>query len=199
MSERPHTRLATLVASLADALEPELDTPYTVFGHSMGAIIAFELTRELRARGRMLPHHLFVSAMSAPHRPRVRPVIHNASESAVRKELAYLGGTPKELLANAQLMELMLPTIRADFAMLETYEYRAQPKLPVPMTIFGGSSDSSIELAALHEWREHTEHAAELKIFPGGHFFLNSLVADVVQEVADTIGTRSLSQRGAVS
>ncbi|WP_326594995.1 thioesterase II family protein [Streptomyces sp. NBC_01803] len=187
LAETPFNRLRPLVGALADALRAHLDRPFAIFGHSMGGLLAFELTRTLRRRGWPLPEHLFVSGAAPPDVPRTRPPVHAASDEEVKAELRRLGGTPGELLDDDEVMELMLPTLRADFSVLETYEYRAEPPLPVPMTVFGGTADPLVAPAALHGWRRQAGAGSRLELLPGGHFFLHPAAADVVTTVSGTL------------
>ena len=180
------TRLRPLVDALAGALAPYLDRPFAVFGHSMGGLLAFELARTLRRRGLPLPAHLFVSAAAAPDLPRSRPPVHHATDAEVMDELRLLGGTPPELLDDKEVMELMLPVIRADFSVLETYEYRPGPPLPVPLTVFGGADDPLVPVRSLDGWRRQSA-AARLHVLPGGHFFVSPAAAGVMAVIADTL------------
>lgn len=185
--EPPVVRMRPLADALADALEPYLDGPFAVFGHSMGGLLAFELTRALRRRGLPLPAHLFVSATTAPGTPRTRPPIHQATDAEVVAELRLLGGTPREVLEDDELMALTLPTMRADFSVLETYEYRPEPPLPVPLTVFGGTDDPLVPLRDLDGWREHSAAGARLRVLSGGHFYVHAAAAEVVGLVAATL------------
>ncbi|MDT3395983.1 alpha/beta fold hydrolase [Streptomyces sp. B1866] len=181
--EAPFTRLAPLVRSLTEDLAGVLDRPYALFGHSMGALIAFELARALRQRGLPPPVRLFVSGSAAPEVPRHRPGLRHATGAQIREELRSLGGTPPELLANDELMDLVLPALRADFSLLETYEYRVRPPLPVPITVFGGRSDPSVRLPQLYPWRGHGAAGTRLLMLPGDHFFLHTATAAVWREI----------------
>ncbi|MEU7176843.1 thioesterase II family protein [Streptomyces celluloflavus] len=185
--ETPYSRLRPLVAALADALRPAMDRPYALFGHSMGALVAYELTRALRDRGLPQPSHLIVSGAAAPGTRRARPVMHNATDDEMRDELRVLNGTPGELLENAELMELMLPTLRADFSVLETYVYREAPPLDVPLTVLGGTADPSVEISALQGWRDRTTAGSRLRLIAGDHFFLHSAAAEVIAAVRDAL------------
>ncbi|GAU68940.1 putative type II thioesterase [Streptomyces sp. NBRC 110611] len=187
LKEPPYSRLRPLVAALADALRPALDRPYALFGHSMGGLLAFELTRTLRERGLPQPVHLFVSGAAAPGTRRTRPVVHNATDAEMRGELRVLNGTPRELLENAELMELMLPTLRADFSVLETYTYQEAPPLAVPLTVLAGTADPSVEISALQGWRDQTTAGSRLKLFAGDHFFLHSATAEVIATVREAL------------
>ncbi|MFJ2743711.1 thioesterase II family protein [Streptomyces sp. NPDC087440] len=185
--ETPIGRMPLMTEALADALSGHLDRPYALFGHSMGALIAFELTRTLRARGLPLPAHLFVSGSEAPDLPRTRRPIHAAPDSEVVEELRFLGGTPAELLEDPALMKLVLPALRADFSLLETYRYHVQAPLPVPLTVFGGDRDPLVVAGQLHRWLRQTNTAGRLEILPGEHFFLHDAVAKVLATVTEDL------------
>ncbi|MEV5412743.1 alpha/beta fold hydrolase [Thermopolyspora sp. NPDC052614] len=180
-------RLTPLVETLADAIAPALDRPFAIFGHSMGALLAFELTRTLRKFGLPEPEHLFVSGAVAPGTPRRERPLHDAPDNEIRRKLRTLGGTPEELLGNDELMELMLPVLRADFAVLETYEYREQAPLAVPITVLAGRSDPVVPVSALRGWRDQSTVPLRLRLFPGGHFYLHDAAADIVRLISDTL------------
>ncbi|WP_104112274.1 thioesterase II family protein [Micromonospora chalcea] len=184
LQEAPFLRLAPLIRSLADALTGALDRPYALFGHSMGGLLAFELARALRRRPVRQPEHVFVSAAASPDSPSSRPLLHCAADDEIRAHLAKLGGTPPEVLDNADLMRLMLPVLRADFSVLETYEHRPEPPLATPLTVLGGRGDRIVPPRALDGWRRHTSARSRLCLFPGNHFFLHGARAEVVATVA---------------
>lgn len=181
--EQPFTRLPPLVRALADAMEPLLDRPFALFGHSFGGLVAFELARLLRRRGWPVPCHLFVSATGAPARGRRRePVLHTAPDAELKARLHEFNGTPPEILANDELMELVLPVLRADFAALETYEYHEEPPLDVPITVFGGIHDRTVRPSELEGWRGQST-SSRLRLLPGDHFFINEMAYEVVRLV----------------
>src|SRR5205085_10328077 len=154
--ESAFARLPPLVAALTDALRPHLDRPYAVFGHSLGALVAFEWVRELRRRHWPTPELLIVSGRAAPHLPPRQRPIHTLPEAEFRAELARFNGTPAPVLGHDELMRTLLPLLRADFAAAETYEYVAEPALDVPITAVGGSDDPRATAAELDAWREYT-------------------------------------------
>ncbi|HKE55364.1 MAG TPA: alpha/beta fold hydrolase [Pyrinomonadaceae bacterium] len=173
IGETPYYESNRLAKDLADDIAPFLDKPYAFFGHSMGAIVSFELSRQLRARSLPLPLHLFVSGCHAPHLPDPHP-IHHLPEDEFLNELFSLGGLPQEILESKELMELILPGIRADFTLIETYPYVEEAPLPIPMTAFGGTDDPLVDHEMLDGWRIHTANIFELVNFPGNHFFINT-------------------------
>ncbi|GID33463.1 thioesterase II family protein [Paractinoplanes brasiliensis] len=172
MRDRPYTRLDALVGALAAAVVDELDVPYALFGHSMGSLVAFELAHELRRRGAGEPCVLFVSAGPAPRLPRLRPPLHAAPEERVVARLAELGGLPQEILDEPELLRYFLPAIRADFEVIETYEYPSRPPLVCPVVAFTGSEDEDLPPAGLTPWGEETTGRFDQFVLPGGHFFL---------------------------
>lgn len=170
----PFSQLEPLVHCIACALLPHLDKPFGFFGHSMGALISFELTRLLRQKYGTIPVHLFLSGRRAPQILNSKPPIHNLPEPAFIEELRILNGTPEAVLENAELMQLLLPILRADFAVLETYVYTEQPPLACSITAFGGLQDQEVNLEEIEAWRQQTSGSFSLHMLPGDHFFINS-------------------------
>ncbi len=174
LMERPFTQLASLVEALAQALIPLLDKPFAFFGHSLGALVGFELARHLRSLYGVHPVRLIVSASRAPQFPHRDRPIHTSSEEEFLAQLRRLNGTPGELLEHAELMEIMLPVLRADFALYETYVYSPEPPLGCPISAFGGLQDRKVSDSDLDGWRDQTSASFSLRTFPGDHFFLNT-------------------------
>jgi medium-chain acyl-[acyl-carrier-protein] hydrolase len=172
--EPPFTRLSALVQALAQDLVPLLDKPFAFFGHSMGALVGFELARQLRRDSGVQPVRLFVSADHAPQLPRRDRPIHALPEGEFLDELRRLNGTPGVLLENAELMQIMLPILRADFAVYQTYVYSAESPLDCLISGFGGLQDHRVSQGDLEAWRDQTSVAFSLRMFPGDHFFLNT-------------------------
>lgn len=123
ITSAPFTRLQLLVQAIAIALLPYLDKPFAFFGHSMGGLVSFELARLLRKNYGKVPVHLFVSGYRAPQVPDPDPPIHDLPEPEFLEELRRLNGTPEIVLENTELMQMLLPALRADFAVIETYAY----------------------------------------------------------------------------
>jgi medium-chain acyl-[acyl-carrier-protein] hydrolase len=172
--EAPYARMAPLVTALADALRPEFERPYALFGHSMGALVAFELAHEQRRRRARPPEQLIVSGRSAPHLPaRLKP-LHNLPDDELRAELRRLDGTPAAVLDNDELTRALFPTLRADSAVCETYAPADEPPLDCPILALGGERDPFAPPSDLDAWREHTRGAFHRHVLPGGHFFLQT-------------------------
>jgi medium-chain acyl-[acyl-carrier-protein] hydrolase len=169
----PLARLESLVEAIASVLLPYLDKPFAFFGYSMGGLVSFELTHLLR-RYSLAPFHLFISARRAPQLPLIKPLLHILSDPDLLNELRNLNGTPKAVLENPELMEMFLPVLRADFAVLETYIYTQKQPLECPITVFGGLQDQEVSHEALQAWREQTIGAFSLHEFNGDHFFIHS-------------------------
>jgi medium-chain acyl-[acyl-carrier-protein] hydrolase len=160
---------------LVEVLSPMVprDRPFALFGHSMGALLSFELARRFSQDQGCRPLHLFVSGCYAPHLPDPHP-IHALPDAEFVEELRCLNGIPKEVQQNQELMELMLPTLRADFKLTETYVYRSEPPLQCGITVYGGWTDPLAPRGLLDGWRQHTIGKFSVRMFPGDHFFVHS-------------------------
>ena len=187
MAEPPYTHVTPLGRVLAEQLEPLLEMPYALFGHSMGALIAFELTRELRRRRLPLPVHLFVSAHRAPQIPHTKPPIHHLPDAEFVQEIRKLKGTPEDVLVHEELMELMLPRLRADFTLFETYTYEAGEPLAVPLSVYGGIEDEDVRKEWLEAWREQTQRSMNLHLLPGHHFFIQESQQELLEIIAQAL------------
>lgn len=186
--ERPYTRLPELVAALAPAILPLTQQPFALFGHSMGALIAFELARELRRAGAAAPRHLFVSGHRAPQLPDPDRPIHALPYAEFVDELRQLNGTPAELLENAELMHLLEPTLRADFELCEQYAYTPGAPLDCPISAFGGLSDPHAARDQIEPWRAQTRGAFYARVLPGDHFFLHAERPALLGAIAQDLG-----------
>ncbi len=181
--EAPFRTVEPMVDSLAAALVAEPREPFAFFGHSLGALVAYEVARRLRAIGGPMPAHLLVSALRAPHLPRRVPELHDLPSDELREALRSYNGTPEDVLDNEELMALVEPTIRADFEAIETYRHRPEPPLSVPITVFGGTADPETTREELEAWRAHTTGAFRLYTLPGDHFFIHALEDELVHLV----------------
>ena len=169
--ETPYRRMEELIPALCAALEPQLDRPYALFGHSMGAIVAFETARWFSARGAG-PTCLIVSGRLAPRVDNPRRRFCGLPDEQFLAALAALGGTPSAVLAEPQLLKMLMPALRADFELNETYRPAAGWRLTCPVVAYLGADDPEVEPAEALRWREETTAAFTLRVFPGGHFYL---------------------------
>lgn len=167
------TRLEAQVQAVAAGLAPAFDRPFAFFGHSMGALLSFELARHLRRTGQPGPVHLFVSGHGAPHLPDRNPPMHQLPDDEFVAKLRELNGTPEEVLRHNELLQLLTPILRADFAVCETYVYRPEPPLPCPISAYGGLGDAYVSQEEMDAWRQQTTSRFSLRMFPGDHFYLN--------------------------
>ena len=181
--EQPFTALSPLIEALAQGIAPYLSTSFAFFGHSMGALISFELTRYLRRQQMALPVHLFLSAFRAPQLPKPDPPIHQLPDDEFLHELKRFNGTPQAVLENAELMQLLLHTLRADFAVCETYAYAKEKPLSCPLSVFGGTQDREVTRAELEQWQMQTTREFSLRMFPGDHFYLFTLQRLLLQTI----------------
>ena len=186
MSEPPITSIPALVDGIVAAISPHLEIPFVFFGHSMGAILAAEVTRELARRGARLPHYLIVSARRPPHIPDPQSPLRNLSDTEfVEEVMRRYSAIPAEILGEKDLLALLLPALRADIAALETHRPSRQAALPCPIIAFGGSDDVQTPKAHLEAWREETSSHFEVCDFPGGHFYLESGRIEVLAKVSE--------------
>ncbi|XVQ06305.1 thioesterase II family protein [Spirillospora sp. CA-255316] len=160
-----------LADALTGAIAPFTGRPYALFGHSMGATVAYEVAQRLRARGARPPAHLVASAREAPHDERGGNV-HRGDDDDLYAELARLGATPPEVLRDPELRRMIFGYVRADYRIIETYRARPLPPLDCPVTMFLGDRDPDLSPAGAMGWRRATRARAELRLFPGDHFYL---------------------------
>lgn len=160
-----------------------LDRPCYFFGHSNGALLAYELACRLHAAGKAAPVHLFVSACGAPHLDRHQHAHSLLPDKQLVERLVEFEGIPSQVLENAELMRLFLPILRADFAMAENYVYSQRPPLECPITVFGGIDDKTVSPESLHAWRTHTRGPFGQRMFAGSHFYLRTASRELLAEV----------------
>jgi medium-chain acyl-[acyl-carrier-protein] hydrolase len=187
-AEAPFTRIGTLVNALADVMPPEMDRPFAFLGHSLGTLVAFELARELRSRGRPGPLRLIVSARRAPQVSDPSPHIHQLSDAHFLAALrGHHGAMPDAILADPELLKIFLPALRADMEMLETYIHTPEAPLACPISAFGGLDDPTVTRADLAAWQDCTSSAFVLRMFPGGHFFPRTVRPGFLSAIAEDL------------
>lgn len=180
--EAPLTTMEAVVDDLLVAVAPLADRPVALFGHSMGARIARQVAQRLGAR----VVHLFASASPAAHLPVRRRVAH-LPEPELIDELRRLGGTPPAVLDQPKLLEVFLPIVRADLALLDRYVGRADPRLECPITAFSGNADPEVKLADVRAWEQHTSSELKVVTFDEGHFFLEERQGEVLAVVVEQL------------
>ncbi|MBD2136114.1 thioesterase [Anabaena sp. FACHB-1237] len=183
----PHQKIAPLLTEITDHIIPFLDKPFLIFGYSMGSLISFELCRLLRSQYNLSPLHLLVAARRAPQFPPEKPLISHLPNDQFIVELSKFNGTPQVILDNPELMEIFLPVIRADFTLLESYNYTEKAPFDFPITAFGGLQDPEVSHNALQAWEVQTNASFCLKMLPGDHFFINSAKKPLLQYISQII------------
>lgn len=187
LGEKPFKRAGDLLDLLEEEIQPLLDRPFAFFGYSLGATIAFELALRLDQRHGKTPRHVMVAARQPPHLESRRSPLHQLPDAEFVAALRDLEGTPAEVLDHPELLELLMPLLRADFEIVETYEVRQRPALSCTLTAMGGLKDRDVTREDLEGWKGYGQEPFKLRMFPGGHFFLNEnrdqLIAAVLQEI----------------
>lgn len=173
MREAPFSEVLPMVEAMLPAIVPFLEKPFVLFGHSMGALVAFEVARALRRSHNILPECLIVSGRVAPHVPIPRSPIHNLPKAEFIEGLKALNGTPKEILEDEGLMDLITPLLRADLAVHEAYQHTEEAPLNCDILAFGGLQDAEAGRDTVAAWRDHTQGQFRCRMVPGDHFFIN--------------------------
>ncbi len=173
LRERPYTRITDLVPPLTTALLPFLDRPFAFYGHSLGALVSFETVRQLRRLGQPLPETLLVSGCRAPQVADSDPPIYHLNDAEFIDGIRKLKGTPEQVLQNRELLSLVMPLLRADFEASSTYDYVAEPVLPLPIVAFSGDADEKALPDAVAQWEAQTDAAFTHHALAGEHFFLH--------------------------
>lgn len=190
--DRRHEPCIDSIHALADALAEEVrpwtDRPLALFGHSMGATVAFELALRLEARG-TVPLVVFASGRRAPSRHQDGSV-HLRDDEGVITELRALNGTDTAVFGDEELLRMVLPAIRSDYRAAETYRYSPGPRLAAPIHAHTGVDDPAASLDDVRSWAAHTDVSFEMHTYPGGHFYLNDQASLVIDSISRTISSR---------
>jgi medium-chain acyl-[acyl-carrier-protein] hydrolase len=191
--ESPWVSMTRLSNAIAGNIAARTTKPFAFLGHSMGAILSFEVARRLQTLGEATPLHLFVSGAGAPHLRPLSESIYNLPHGAFVDKIREYRGTPPELFDHPELLDLVLPILRADFEACDTYVYQDRAPLECPITAFGGLDDPETEGDRLSLWRQMTGRTAQVHTFPGGHFFFDFAGSDFFEVL--TTSLRSVMQR----
>lgn len=181
-TEPSYTDFSTLVRDIAAALLPHLSTNrFSFFGHSMGALVSFEVTKLLQRMKLPLPDTLFVSGYHAPHIPDPGRKIHHLPDNEFLDGVIEMNGLPQELVQNREFLSVFLPALRADFTMCETYEYKPDKKIKSSIVALGGREDPEAGEEHLRAWKEQTEGDFSLHLLEGDHFYIHHKEAEIVK------------------
>ena len=197
LMEPGYSNLDTLISRLLPEIEPCLDRPFVFFGYSLGALVAFELTRALRRLQLPEPELLMLAAAGAPHMARKIKPIHALPDDEFIEELRKFNATPEEVLEQKELMKLLLPSLRNDFSILNTYELKEEKKLNVDFSVYTAGEDRLAPLEEVRSWNEYTSGNFNLNIFENDHFFIHApvtfekLIQSINTELLDIIMTGS--------
>jgi medium-chain acyl-[acyl-carrier-protein] hydrolase len=189
LGEPLFTQLSPLIEDLAKALFPYLDLPFAFFGHSMGALVSFEVARLLRRHYYKYPQHLFISGRHAPQIPSTKP-IHQLPNALFVEELRRFNGIPEIVLQSPELLSLFVPILRADFAINDTYIYTDDIPFDCPISAFGGLQDWEIRHNDIAAWHKHTSRKFSIHMFHGNHFFIKNqcdALLEIISECCDCV------------
>jgi surfactin synthase thioesterase subunit len=199
MHEAPYQSMELLVEDIAAVILRDSQLPFAFFGHSLGGLLAFELARYFARNLLTLPRHLFASGCDSPQLRSPPKNMHLLPHDELINKLRDYNGTPPEILEHRELMELILPTIRADFALAEEYQYRPGLQLNVPITVMVGKQDPEVLPKYVDGWAKETTRTCDVRWFDGDHFFIVpqeqavlECISAVINEIRETSQTSQL-------
>ena len=186
--EEPYNNIGEAVEDIYNIIKKDLDREYAFFGHSMGSLIAYELTHYIMQLKNKPPKHIFFSGRKAPNVIYENNSIHKLSEDNLKKKLLEFSGTPKEVLDNEHMCKVFLKILRQDFKICELYTYKNEyPKLNCNITILNGNRDD-IKINHIAFWKQHTSKACYIYFFKGGHFYIDDNMGKVASIINSTLG-----------
>ncbi|HEX2049621.1 MAG TPA: alpha/beta fold hydrolase [Actinomycetota bacterium] len=189
LRDAPVEDAVSLALALADEMQPLLDRPYALFGQSMGAVVAFETARTLRRDGAPVPAMFVSASRNCPCLPDARPKVHMLPDDEFTVALRRFGGTPEIVLQDPDMMDLFRPTLRADFAVAETYRYELEAPFECSVCVYSGDGDDLVDDPGLAAWQREFTGRFTQRRFPGGHFFVQKHAADVLRTLSEDLAT----------
>ncbi|MEU6756787.1 alpha/beta fold hydrolase [Streptomyces sp. NPDC046685] len=188
--ERPYRRMTHLVRDLVQEIGPLAgDRSVLFWGHSMGASVSVALTLELAVQGYAPPAHLLLSGAGSPDRRVATDLVHVLDDERLTARLRQYEGTPAEVLDNPDLLQLVLPVLRADFELLETWSRPLPQPLPAPLTVMYGEDDRSVSTYQVDGWHAFGDGQVTMRPFSGGHFFIRSHAEEIAAFIRGLAGT----------
>lgn len=189
IKEKRYEQFQAMLEDVYDSAKPHIEQgEYAIFGHSMGATLAFELVRKIEMLGKSLPSRVILSGASAPSVRREREIYSELDDDGFIQKITELGGMREEILANKELMSFVLPIIRADFKVLESYKYlESNRKLPCKASVFYGVDDDQTTDEDILPWQTLFEQKVEFHEFEGNHFFINEKKLDVISKISQIV------------
>lgn len=179
--------LLSAAEGAANAIAPYTQSPYILFGHSLGSVMALETARKLQSNASPSPLCLIVSGRFPPHAQPPRKQLHTMPDTALIDEMRRLGGTPEEILQNKEILEMMLPIVREDFRLIETHKSDPLPCLNIPIYVCCGRDDEDSPIALLTQWKEITDKTCSINLFDGGHFYINESRDALIRHICSII------------
>lgn len=177
-----NTNFNETVDDLYEMIKDKIEYPYAIFGHSMGCWLAYELYQKIISMGHKEPVHIFLSGNAAPHVKKYEKLSQDLSDAEFKEEILKLGGTRKEVFANKQLFNVYLPILRADYRVLESYQYKGKRQINCNVTVFSGTNDEFSQ-EDIKTWEDYTHYFFSVYTFEGGHFFINEKTQEVVKVI----------------
>ncbi len=189
-TEKLTDSLIEILDNLTEGFTSFLETPFIVFGHSLGGILAYEFAREIYEKYALLPKHLIVSAMRAPHLPR-KSYLHMLNDRELAEKLKLFDGIDDKILQNEELLELFLPIIRSDLSISETYHSSTVKQMPCNITLLSGREDKTLSEQDIKEWKKYTKAEFKSLSFVGGHFFIKNNQNAIINYINDIAATHT--------
>lgn len=190
-SEPRETDINKLIKDIVTALGAYQDKPFAIFGYSLGSLLAFEAYRELRRQNMKTPLRLFIAAMSAPQLPPPHPPISSLPDPEFVQKVEYYYQPGGEAWNNQELREFLLPLLKADIALYESYVYREEPPIDCPIDVIAGSDDRATPVESTRYWTQQTDSDVKFHAFEGGHFFLDDWLGEIQSLVSNVLNQRS--------